>query len=162
LGDVLVHATEVELLERVLPPAAQLFEHVPDALQALAVAVSQPALHHPAQRGVEVAVVQQVVRDLVQDAIGVELEAHLGAVPAGVGEAARHARPVLPARRLHAVGTPWSALPHTWAVAWAPCGCRAPLRSWTCRASRTTRRPSATRRRRTSSPTSGRPRARWP
>ena len=51
----------------------------------------KPRLQHAAQRGVQVAVVQQVVGDLLEDAIGVEVEPDLRAVPAGVGEPGRHA-----------------------------------------------------------------------
>ena len=42
LGDVVVDAAEVVLLERVAPLAAELLEHLPDALDALAVAVAEP------------------------------------------------------------------------------------------------------------------------
>ena len=65
-GDVVVDAAEVVLLELVAPPAAQLLEHVAQALELLAVAVAEPLLHQPAQGGVEVAVVEQVVGDLAR------------------------------------------------------------------------------------------------
>ena len=48
LGDVVVHATEVVLLQEVGAPAAQLLHELAQALQALAVAVPEPALHHAA------------------------------------------------------------------------------------------------------------------
>ena len=53
----------------------------------LAVAIAEALLHHAAQRGVEVAVVEQVVGDLLEHRLGVEVEPHLRAVPAGVPEA---------------------------------------------------------------------------
>ena len=103
LGDVVVHAAEVVLLEQVRPPAPQLLHQLPQALQPLAVAIPEAALHHAPQRVVEIAVVEQVVGDLLQDAVGVELEADLGAVPPGVREPAAmgrgYRRPEPPRRR---------------------------------------------------------------
>ena len=133
---------------------AQLLEHLAHALQALAVAVAEPALHHAAQRGVEVAVVQQVVGDLLQDAVGVELEADLRAVPAGVGEPARHGWRVPPpaaapsGRPLDRGSRPGGCKlckhlgPRP--VSWSRCGCRGPSSSWTSPGSRTTRPRTAT------------------
>ena len=95
LGDVVVDTAEVVLLELVAAPAAQLLEQLAQALHSLAVAVAEAGLHQPPQRGVEVAVVQQVVGDLAEDRVGVELEADLRAVPARVSElrhAMRHCR----------------------------------------------------------------------
>ena len=84
LGDLVVDAAEVVALELLPPLAAQLLEQLPHALDPLAVAVPEARLQHPAQGGVQVAVVEQVVGDLGQDGVGVEVEADLGAVPAGV------------------------------------------------------------------------------
>ena len=47
-------------------------------------------LHHPPQCGVDIAVVQQFVGELIKQQIGVEIESALRAVPSGVGEARRH------------------------------------------------------------------------
>jgi hypothetical protein len=82
LGDVVVDAAEVELLQLVTALAPELLEHLPQAHELLAVAVLEPGLQHAAQGRVEVAVVEQVVGDLAEDVVGVELEAHLRAVPA--------------------------------------------------------------------------------
>ena len=71
LGDVVVDAAEVVLLELVATLAAQLLEHLADALDALAVLVLEARLHHAAQGRVEVAVVEQVVGDLAEDVVGV-------------------------------------------------------------------------------------------
>ena len=89
LRDVVVDAAEVVALELVAAPAAQLLHQLAHALDALAVAVAEARLHHPAQRGVEVAVVEQVVGDLAEDRVGVDVEAGLGAVPARVPELRR-------------------------------------------------------------------------
>src|SRR5581483_12400604 len=89
-GDVVVDAAEVVLLEFVLAPPPQPLHQLAHTGQPLAVLVAEPGLHHPAQRGVEVAVVQQVVGDLGEDVVGVELEAGLCAVPAAVAETDGH------------------------------------------------------------------------
>ena len=98
-GDLVVDAAEVEAVEAVLALAAQLLEQLADALQALAVAVPQALVHHPAQGGVDVTVVEQLVGQLLEQGVAVELEALLGAVPARVREARRHdATVALPGR----------------------------------------------------------------
>ena len=75
-------------------------------LTSLAFAVAEPLLHHAAQRGVEVAVVQEIVGHLLQERVGVEVEADLRAVPTRVLEA----RPGH-GRRLPAQRSPWSGHP---------------------------------------------------
>ena len=90
VGDLVVDAAEVEAVEPLLALPAQLLEQLAQALHALAVAVAQALLHHPAQRGVDVAVVQQVVGELLEERVGVELEALLRPVPPGVREPGRH------------------------------------------------------------------------
>ena len=68
VGDLLVDAAEVEPVEAVLALLAEPLHHLAQALQALAVAVLHALLHHPPQRAVDVAVVQQVVVQLVEQA----------------------------------------------------------------------------------------------
>ena len=85
-GDVVVDAAEVAALELLPAPLAQPLEHLAQAHELLAVAVLEPLLHHPAQGRVEVAVVQEVVGHLVEQRLGVEVEAGLRPVPAGVPE----------------------------------------------------------------------------
>ena len=67
-GDLVVDPAEVEAVEPLLALPAQLLEQLPHALQALAVAVAQALVHHPAQRRVDVAVVQQLVGELLEQA----------------------------------------------------------------------------------------------
>ena len=86
-GDLVVDAAEVEAVEPVLALLAQLLEQLADALEAVAVAVAQALVHHPAQRRVDVAVVEQLVGQLLEQGVAVELEALLRAVPPGVREA---------------------------------------------------------------------------
>ena len=87
LGDVVVDAAEVVAARASPRAAARSFSSISRMpCDALAVAVLEALLHHPAQRRVEVAVVEQVVGDLVHDVVGIELEADLGAVPRGVPE----------------------------------------------------------------------------
>ena len=87
LGDLLVDAPEVVLLELVPPPPPQPLHQVAHAHELLAVAVLEALLHQAAQGRVQVAVVEEVVGDLLEDRLGVEVEADLGAVPPGVAEA---------------------------------------------------------------------------
>ena len=86
LGDLLVHAAEVVALELVATAAAQALHEVAHAHHLVAVPVAEPLLHHPAQGGVQVAVVQQVVGDLLEHGVGVEVEPDLRAVPLRVPE----------------------------------------------------------------------------
>ena len=87
LGDVVVDAAEVVVLEPLAALLAQLLEQLAHALEPLAVAVLEARLHHPPQGRVEVAVVEQVVGDLAEESVGVEVEADLRAVPPGVPDA---------------------------------------------------------------------------
>ena len=89
LGDLVVDAAEVEAVEPLLALAAQPLEQVADALDVLALPVLEPLLQQAAQRRVQVAVVEEVVGDLLEDRVGVEVEADLGAVPAAVAEPRR-------------------------------------------------------------------------
>ena len=49
-----------------LPPLAELLQHLAQAHELLAVAVLEALLHQPSQRGVEIAVVEEVVGHLVE------------------------------------------------------------------------------------------------
>ena len=90
--DVLVHAAEVVAVELLAPALAQLLEHLAHAADVAALAILEALLHHPAQRGVEIAVVEEVVGHLLEQRVGVEVEPDLGAVPARVLEARRSIR----------------------------------------------------------------------
>ena len=86
--DLLVHAAEVVPVELLAALLAQLLEHLAHALDVAALAVLEPLLHHAAQRGVEVAVVEEIVGHLLEQRVGVEVEADLRAVPPRVLEPA--------------------------------------------------------------------------
>ena len=73
-GDLVVHPTEVVTVEALLPLTPELLEQFPDPGQLLAVAVAHSLVHHPAQGGVDIAVVQELVRELVEERVGVEVE----------------------------------------------------------------------------------------
>jgi hypothetical protein len=73
-------------LELVAPSAPQVLEDLAQSFDALAVAVPEPGLEHPAQGGVQIAVIQQVIGDLLEHPVGVELEADLRAVPPRIAE----------------------------------------------------------------------------
>ena len=94
-GDLLVHAAEIVALQPLAPLGAQPVEQLAQTLYALAPGV-QPFAHQPAQRGVHVAVVEQLVGQLAEERVGVELEAALGPVPARVPEPGDHAATVPP------------------------------------------------------------------
>ena len=81
LCDVVVDAAEVVALELVAAPATQLLHELAHALDPVAVAVAEAGLHQPPERGIEVAVVQQVVGDLAEHGVGIDVEAGLRAVP---------------------------------------------------------------------------------
>ena len=91
--DLVVHAAEVVPVETVPALLAQLFEQLTQALQLLAVAIAQALLHHPAQGGIDVAVVEELVGQLVEGRISVEFEALLRAVPPRIREPGSGSRP---------------------------------------------------------------------
>ena len=82
--------------EELLEELAQLLEHLPHALDVATLPVLESLLHHAAQRRIEIAVVEKVVGHLLEQRVGVEIETHLGAVPAGVLGTGRHAVTVPP------------------------------------------------------------------
>ena len=89
--DLLVDAAEVVAVELLAPAFAQLLEHLAHALDVATFAVLESLLHHAPQRGVQIAVVQEIVGHLLEQRVGVEIEADLRAVPPRVPELA-HAR----------------------------------------------------------------------
>ena len=84
--DVFVDAAEVVAVELLAAPLAQLLEHLAHAAHVAALTVAESLLHHAAERGVEVTVVQEIVGHLLQERVGVEVEADLAAVPPRVLE----------------------------------------------------------------------------
>ena len=142
-GDLVVHAAEVVAVEPVLTLTPELLEQLTDPGQLLAVAVAHALVHHPPQCGIDVAVVQQLVGQLVEERVGVEVESTLRAIPPRVGELLRHDRNVaLRSSKAHA------ELPEPKLTArpyhLTACVCLARSSSSTCPGSRTTPRPSAT------------------
>ncbi len=93
LCDVVVDAAEVVSLELVSAAAAQLLHQLAHALDPVAVAIAEAGLHQPPERGVEVAVVEQVVGDLAEDRVGIDVEAGLRPVPSGIAELRRGPTP---------------------------------------------------------------------
>ena len=81
LGDLLVHTPEVVAVEHLAPLLAEALQHLPQAHELLVVAVLHALLHQPSQRRVQVAVIEEVVGHLVEQGVGVEVEALLGPVP---------------------------------------------------------------------------------
>lgn len=61
--------------------ARQLLEHLAETLDAFAVAIVEAVLQHAPKRSVEIAVVEQIVGQLLHDVGRIELEAPLRAVP---------------------------------------------------------------------------------
>ena len=90
IRDVLVDATEVVAVELLAPAFTQLLQHLPHTAHVAAFTVLEALLHHAPQRGVEITVVEQVVGHLLQQRVGVEVEADLRTVPTRVLEARRH------------------------------------------------------------------------
>jgi hypothetical protein len=81
-GDLLEDASQVVPPQLLAPPAAKALEQVPKPGYLLAVGPAQPFMEEAAEGGVDVAVVDDVVGQLVEHLVGVELEPGLGAVPA--------------------------------------------------------------------------------
>ena len=79
--DVVVHAAEVAVLELLATALAEALHHLAQPHELVAVPVAEALLHHPAQRRVEVAVVEEVVAHLVEERLGVEVEALLACRP---------------------------------------------------------------------------------
>ena len=71
LGDVVVHAAEVVILQQLAATLPQPLEHVAQTLDPAARTVLEPVGHETAQRAGEIAVVEQVVGQLVEDRVGV-------------------------------------------------------------------------------------------
>ena len=88
LGDVLVHAAEVVRSSSSRRRSRSLCIISRRPMSRSPLRSLKPCCMHPAQRGVEVAVVEEVVGHLVEQGVGVEVEAGLGAVPARVPEPA--------------------------------------------------------------------------
>ncbi len=86
LGDLVVDPTQIELVEHLLPPFAELVEHVAQTLHPIAVGVLEPLLHQAAHRRVEITVVEQVVCQFLEQTLGVVVEPRLGPVPGRVAK----------------------------------------------------------------------------
>ena len=89
VGDVVVDAAEIVVLKDLATALPEALHHVADALHVAAVAIGQAVLHHLPQRRVDVAVIEQLVRHLTEEVVGVEIEPGLAAIPARVGEVRR-------------------------------------------------------------------------
>ncbi|MCE2807207.1 MAG: hypothetical protein LW869_01985 [Actinobacteria bacterium] len=84
LRDLVVDAAEVMTFECLATFASELVHHFSQALHALAVVRVEPLLHHATKRGVDIAVIQQIVGDFAEDVGGVEVEPDLCAIPSRV------------------------------------------------------------------------------
>ncbi len=97
-GDLGVGPAEVALLEQLLALHADPVEEVAQTLDLLAVGRLPAPVEHALQRLVEVAVGQEIIRQLLQDRVGVVDRRLLGAVPPPVVEPPGHPRPRYVAR----------------------------------------------------------------
>src|SRR5262249_43763675 len=111
LGGGGVPAAEVAPLQLLAAALSQPLEHLAQSHELLVVAVTEPLLEHPAQRRVQVAVVEEVVRHLLEQRVGVEIEPGLAAVPPRVLEPARISPPEPHAPILWALSPPAPRLP---------------------------------------------------
>ena len=69
------------LLEVLVAPLLEAFEHLFDALGTLAGAVVHAALHQTLERAHDAVVGKEIVRDFVHHLVGLDLERLLGAIP---------------------------------------------------------------------------------
>ena len=83
-GDVGADTRELVAFELLPAPTGDALEEPAQALDRPPVRAPQPRLQGAAEGGVEVAVVEEVVRQPPQHLVGVELEPLLAAVPAAV------------------------------------------------------------------------------
>jgi hypothetical protein len=88
--DLVVDAAEVMAVESLLALLAEPGEQIAQPLQPFPFGAAHALLQHPAQRGIDVTVVQQLVGQLVEQEVGVDVEAALGSVPSRVREPCRH------------------------------------------------------------------------
>lgn len=65
-----------------------------DAFDVPTVSIAQSLLHDATQGGVRVAVVNEFIRYLTQQRVGIELEALLGTIPARIRKTKAHVRTV--------------------------------------------------------------------
>ena len=90
-GDVLPQPRQLVALQLLPPPAGDALQQLAQPFELAPVRRPHPALQGPPEGGVDVTVVEEIVGDLAQHALGVELEARLGAIPPAVPEPPRHA-----------------------------------------------------------------------
>ena len=89
LLDVVHHAVHVVALLALLAHLAQALHQVLQAHAALAVAVGKALAHQAFERAAQVAVAHIVIRERVEDALGVQIVETLRAIPARVAEGLR-------------------------------------------------------------------------
>ncbi|CAB4611981.1 unannotated protein [freshwater metagenome] len=82
--DVVEDTAEIIVLQCLATLATKILEHVAQALHLLAVRCLEAGLHHPAQRGIEIAVIEQIVGQVAEDVTGIHVESDLTAIPSGV------------------------------------------------------------------------------
>jgi len=81
VGDVVVHTPEVAPLQLLAPALAEALEHLAQAHELVVVAVAEALLEHPAQSRVEITVVEEIVRHLLEQGVGIQVEPGLRSVP---------------------------------------------------------------------------------
>ena len=99
VGDLLEDPVGVAAVQKVLSGLLQLLAHLAQTLQLLTVGVASTALHEPPQRAAQVAVVQQIVGQFVEEIAGLHVEPGLGSVPPRIGESTGHDRTLVPKLR---------------------------------------------------------------
>jgi hypothetical protein len=87
---VIEHRGEVELIELLAALLTQLLEEVAEALHAVALWVSHPALEQVTERVLEVTEVHQVIGEVIEDVVRFERRDFLGAVPHRIAIAQSH------------------------------------------------------------------------
>ncbi len=104
LLDVVHHARHVVALHALLPLLAHAPQQILQTHVPLAVAVHEAALHHALQRAAQVAVLQEVVGERVQDLLGVQVIQPLRAIPARIAVSLARAEESVKHALLHLVG----------------------------------------------------------
>src|SRR5262249_49965521 len=91
--DLFQHVVELEAVELLLALLAQPLEELLEPHHAVAGAILGAVLHEPLQRGAQIAIGQQVVRELLDQLVWIERRDLLRTVPAGIAVCAHGTLP---------------------------------------------------------------------
>ena len=89
VGNLIKNSPKIVLIKDFAVAITEAIKHLADAFHVASVSVRHSTPHDPAQCTVDIAVIQQVVSQLVKEAIGINIKPALSAVPRRVPEVRR-------------------------------------------------------------------------